>query len=308
MKIGLALSGGGAKGLAHIGVIKALKDLGINIDYIAGTSSGSIIASLYAAGFLPNEILDIAEKNKKVLLDYDRAVPIKLLGSAITQKVSIKGFIKGNRLERLIERYLCLKNIKDISDISMPLAIPVVDLETAEIVYYANCCIKEQKENFNEKVPYNQVAYNSKVYDDKPSYIIGGKLSEIVRASCSFPGVFIPKKIKDKLYIDGGVRVNTPVDILKQMGADKVIAITFDCNKKTKFGIRNIIGISSKAFDILSHECATKEQENADVNVKLCLNNVSLLDFSKPTYLANRGYNVIYRNINEIKRRLGIYS
>lgn len=306
MKIGLALSGGGAKGLSHIGIIKAFEDFGINIDYIAGTSSGSIIASLYAAGYTPNEILQIAEKNKKVLLDYDRAVPIKLLGSVVTQKISINGFIKGNRLERLIDRYLYLKDIRDITDISMPLAIPVVDLETAEIVYYVNCCVEETMEKINQKIPYNQISYDIQSFDDRPSYIKKGKLSEIVRASCSFPGVFIPKKIEGKQYIDGGVRVNTPVNILRQMGADKVIAITFDCNKKTKFSIKNVIGISSKAFDILSHECATKEQEKADLNIKLCLNNVSLLDFSNPTYLANRGYNIVYRNIDEIKRRLGI--
>ena len=305
MKIGLALSGGGAKGLAHIGVIKALKDCGIEIAYIAGTSSGSIIASLWAAGYTPDEILQIAERNKKILLDYDRVVPLKLLGSAVTQKISIDGFIKGNRLERLLERYLCMKDIKDIQDIKMPLAIPVVELETAEIVYYANCCVKETQEE-DEIIPYNQISYDMQSYDDKPSYKLKGKLSEIVRASCSFPGVFIPKKIDGKQYIDGGVRVNTPVNILKQMGADKVIAITFDCNKKTKFSIKNVIGISAKAFDILSHECASKEQQNADLNIKLCLNNVSLLDFSNPTYLANRGYNIIYRNINEIKRRLGI--
>lgn len=292
--------------MAHIGVIEALNDLGINIEYIAGTSSGSIIATLYASGYTPNEILSMTEKNKNSLVDYDRMVPIKLLGSVLTKKVSIKGFVKGNKIERLIDRYLKYKGIENIEDVKMPIAIPVVNLDTAEVIYYLNCCIDETQDPINIKVPKNQISQNNQIYDDRPSYVKKGKLSEIVRASCSFPGVFMPKQIDGTKYIDGGIRVNTPVDILKRMGADKVIAITFDCNKRNKFGIKNIIGISSQAFDILSHNSSEKEQIQADVNVKLCLNNVSLLDFSNPKYLARRGYNVIYRNIDEIKRRLGI--
>lgn len=117
--------------------------------------------------------------------------------------------------------------------------------------------------------------------------------------------MFVPKYIDNKQYIDGGIRVNTPVRILRQMGADKVIAITFNCNKRSKFGIRNIIGISAQAFDILNHSSSEKEQLEADLNIKLCLNEISLLDFSNPTYVAKRGYNVIYNNIGEIKKRLG---
>lgn len=258
-------------------------------------------------GYIPDEILKMTLNNKNSLLDYDRMIPFKLFNTLITKRVSIKGFVKGNKIERLIRGYLKNKNIEDISDVKMPLAIPVVDLKTAEVVYFINCCIEGNNNNNNSDIiPENQISCISKSYDDKPRYLKKGNLAEIIRASSSFPGVFVPKVIEDKQYIDGGIRVNTPVNILKQMGADKVIAITFNCNKRSKFGIRNIIGISAQAFDILNHSSSEKEQLQADLNIKLCLNNISLLDFSNPAYIAQRGYNVIYNNIGEIKRRLGI--
>lgn len=245
--------------------------------------------------------------NRGSLLDYDRFIPFKLVNTLFTKKVSIKGFVKGNKIERLIKEYLNKKDIQDISDVKIPLAIPVVDLKTAEIVYFVNCCVDENTNNsISDKIPENQIVSINKSYDDKPRYIKKGDLAEIIRASSSFPGVFVPKYIDEKQYIDGGIRVNTPVRILRQMGADKVIAITFNCNKRSKFGIKNIIGISAQAFDILNHSSSEKEQLEADLNIKLCLNEISLLDFSNPTYVAKRGYNVIYNNIGEIKKRLGI--
>lgn len=318
MSIGLALSGGGAKGIAHIGILEALKDYGIKVDYISGTSSGSIFASLYAVGYSPNEMLRIIEYNKDKLIDYDKSLSIKLLGSLFSKRLSIKGFVKGKKLESLLDKYFRDKKIKDISDIKFPLAIPAVDLKTGELVYYTNSkCIEETKscdanniKEYKEDINENEIVSNEYIansfYDDKESYLKSGKIAEIVRASCSFPGVFIPKKIKNTEYIDGGVRVCTPVGVLKKMGATKIIAITFDCNKRFNFTIKNIVGISEQAFNILSHTSAYEEQSKADLNIRLCLNNVSLLDFSKPYYVARRGYNIVARNIEEIKRRLDI--
>lgn len=243
---------------------------------------------------------------------------IKVLGSLFLKKLSIKGFVKGKKIESLLNKYFELKDIKDIKDVPMPLAIPTVNLKTGEVVYFTNSenieesesCDPETDENCDMEINENEInpinQYKANFFDDKETYIKHGKLCEIARASASFPGVFIPKKINSKQYIDGGVRVNTPVEVLKKMGADKVIAITFDCNKKYNVGIKNIVGISEQAFNILSHAATYEEQSLADVNVRLCLNNVSLLDFSNPVYVAKRGYNIIARNISEIKRRLEI--
>ncbi|MBR6689191.1 MAG: patatin-like phospholipase family protein [Clostridia bacterium] len=305
MSIGLALSGGGAKGLAHIGVLEALKDYGINIDYIAGTSSGSLIASLYAAGYTPNEMLRIINRYKDGVIDIDKGIGFKLISSALKKRVSIKGFIKGIRLEKMLEYILKDKGIEDISDLSFPIAIPTVNLKTGEITYFSNVDINKNDDNNIYKDRWCLIEENTN-YEDEPKYIKGGKLSSIVRASCSIPGIFVPKRIKDEIYIDGGVRVNSPIDVLRKMGADKIIVVTFNCNKGNHLGIENVIGISSQAFNIMSHESNKDKVELADVNVKLCLNNVSLLDFSSATDLAHRGYNIIANNIDKIRKSLGI--
>lgn len=320
MSVGLALSGGGAKGAAHIGVLEALRDNNIKIDYISGTSSGSIVAALYAAGYTPNEILRIIVKHTRntSILDYDKSAPFKFMKLLFSKKINLSGFIKGDKLEYLIKEYMLEKNIKDISDFDMPIAVPIVNVKTGEVVYYTNNKVRnisiDSNEEDNQMIKYFEsedyvgkgIYKKEKHYDDIPEYRNSGDISEIIRASISFPGVFRPKEIADELYIDGGVRVNTPVNILKDMGAEKVIAVSFDCNKIDKKNLKNVIGITSQAFDILTHEASEEEQENADINVRICTRNITLLDFSKSIYLAKKGYNLVNNNINYIKEKIGI--
>jgi len=250
--------------------------------------------------------------NSKNLIDYDGKIGYKLINTVFTKKLNISGFVKGNRLEKTLRYYLKLKGISCISDIKMPIAIPVVKLLNGEIVYFSNIikdgsglCLSQNTNNISNMTGIIGNIYNNQ-YDDLPTCINYGDVADIVRASCSFPGVFIPKKINGIQYIDGGVRVNTPVDVLKQMGAEKIIAVSFNCNNKSNEGILNIIGISEQAFNIISHTSNNVEQYNADVNIRLCLNNVSLLDFTKSKMLALRGYNIVNRNIDRIKKLLDI--
>lgn len=228
-----------------------------------------------------------------------------------TKKLSIKGFVKGNKLEKILRFYLIQKGIKNISDIKMPIAIPVVKLKNGEIVYFSNSIKKtndfcSSTENTNQNIEIKGLVEESfgKQYDDFATCLKKGDVANIVRASCSFPGVFIPKVIDGIEYIDGGVRVNTPVEVLRRMGADKIIAVSFNCNGKSNAGINNIIGISEQAFNIISHSSNNFEQYNADVNIRLCINNVSLLDFSKTSQLIARGYNIVSKNITKIKKLL----
>ena len=294
------ITDGGAKGIVHVWIIEALKDYGINIDNIAGTSSWSLVASLYAAGYTPNEILRIVNSNTKKILDYDKTIGFKLFKTIFNHKISIRGFIKGEKFENLLRFYLKKKNIKCIKDIKFPLAIPVVNVKNGQIVYYTNSNINDLKNVCGT------LSYYGKYYDDVPLCNNNGDLAEIVRASCSFPGVFVPKIIGNNEYIDGGVRVNTPVKILKEMGADKVIAVSFNCNSNPNSQITNIIDISEQAMNILSHSLSNVEQNLADVNIRACMEDISLLDFSKATVAAKRGYNIVASNITFIKKKLGI--
>lgn len=286
MKIGLALSGGGTKGAAHIGVLQALKEEGINIDYIAGTSSGSIIATLFACGYNPYNILYMFNMYCRQIADYDKMLPFKFFGTMFTGNFSVKGFAKGDKLESTIRHFLKAKNISDISDLNIPIAIPTVDLNTGEVIYYLN---KKVDKGTNRS------------FDDVPSYKYAGDLASIVRASCSFPAIFEPKFFESKVLIDGGIRVNTPVSILKYMGADKVIAVTFSKNNTCNLHTNNIVSISLRAFDIAQHQLADYEIAQADIVIDVPTENISLLDGSKTSRLATQGYDITKRNINIIK-------
>lgn len=290
MKLGLALSGGGAKGAAHIGVLKALEEENVNIAYISGASSGSIIASLYACGYTPNEIIYLFNMYCRYIADFDKLIPFKVAGTAFTGKINVSGLAKGNKLEYILQNFCSKKGISDISDIKFPLAIPTVDINSGEVIYFLSKSINDIH-NFSRDE-----------FDDIPTYKYNGRLCSIVRASSSFPGVFEPKIIGGKVLVDGGVRVNTPASITRQMGADKVIAINLDVNKSYMNNSLNIVSVALKAFNIMSHEINKKELEKADIVISPEIpNKISLLDCSKTNYLVNAGYIATKKVINEIK-------
>ncbi len=290
MSLGLALSGGGAKGAAHIGVIKALQEENINIDYISGTSSGSIIAALYACGYMPNELLKFFNIYCNQIGDYDKMIPFKVMGTFFSGKIGVKGLAKGDRLEYIINNFCLRKNITDISQVKFPLAIPTVDINSGEIIYFLSKNID------------SSINISRDTFDDIPTYKYNGKLSSIVRASSSFPGVFEPKILDGKILVDGGVRVNTPISILRKMGADKIIAVSFDKNKKYTDNNLNIISVSLKAFDIMSHQVNEGELNKSDLIIRPKIpSNISLLDCSKTNFLVKAGYYATKDLINNIK-------
>lgn len=110
MSLGLALSRWRSKGAAHIGVLKAFEDEGINIEYISGTSSGSIIAGLYACGYSPTDLIKFFNMYCNGIGDYDKMIGFKVLSTAFTGKIGIKGLAKGDKLEYIINNF-CKKSI-----------------------------------------------------------------------------------------------------------------------------------------------------------------------------------------------------
>src|SRR5574344_271416 len=152
MSIGLALSGGGSKGAAHIGVLKALEDSNIHIDYISGTSSGSIIAALYACGYKPSELLSFFNMYCNQIGDYDKLVPLKLMSTVFTGKIGVKGLAKGEKLEYIINNFCLRKNISDISQLKFPLAIPTVDINSGAVLYFMSKKIYEKEDKEKSKV------------------------------------------------------------------------------------------------------------------------------------------------------------
>ena len=283
MKIGICFAGGGIKGVAHIGVLKALEEENINFDYVAGTSSGSIIAALYSVGYKSDEIYEIFKKYNKKINYFEIKNILKLIyGILIKRKIIITGLNIGEKIEKLINKELNKKNINNINQINKKLLIPSVSLIDGKIFIFSS--IK-----------------NRKIYSDKIIYNNDINIGKAVRASCSYPGVFEPMPFENNYLIDGGIRENVPWKELKENGADKVISVVFQNEIEEKQKI-NIIDSISNSIEILCHELSNYELEGADYLLKIKTKDISLLDKSKIKYLYQLGYIEAKGKINEIKK------
>lgn len=284
MSLGLALSGGGAKGLAHIGVLQALKEEKIQIDYISGTSMGSLIASLYACGYTPNEILNFINRYIYEIINFDKKNYFKKVSILLNSTTPISGLGNGYNLKRILNTYFLNKGVNNISDLKIPIAIPAVDLYTGKLIYFLNKKIENsrylEEENFEDGLYTN---LEECVYKYSESIVY------IVKSSCSFPGIFEPEMYKKYMLIDGGLRKNVPVSILKKMGAEKTIAVCFD-NVKSGLKDSSIITVAMKCVDIMGYDVNKEEINLADLVIKPDTKNLGLVDFKNCNFFVNQGY------------------
>lgn len=204
-KIGLTLSGGGAKGLAHIGILKAIDSAGLKIDYISGTSMGSIIGALYAVGYSGDSIEKIARK-----MDWD----IYLSNKPFLQSISIEEKDEFSRYA--IE--LPVKNGK------IKLASGIIEGEELWLKFAELFMTVYDKKDFSQfSIPFKCVATD--VATGKPVILDKGEITDAIRASMAIPSVFTPVTIGHTKLIDGGVVRNFPVSEVLSMGADYVIGV-----------------------------------------------------------------------------------
>lgn len=280
MKLGLCLAGGGVKGAAHIGVLKALEEKNIDINYIGGTSSGSIVAALYASGFSADEIYDIFKKycNKIKYVDFFNIIKL-IIGLIFTGKIKIDGLNSGKAIEKLIKKECNKKGIYTITDIHKQLVIPSVDMFTGKVL----CFTSSQKR---------------KEYSDNICYLKDIEIGRAVRASCSYPGIFSPCLYKNFKLIDGGIRENVPWKELKEIGAENIISIVFE-NDVDSNCCNNITDVIGRSLSLLCHELSNYEMQGADMVIKISTDKVSLLDMSKIDYLYELGYKIMSRQIEK---------
>lgn len=284
MKLGLSLSGGGIKGVSHIWALKALEESNVKFDYISGTSSGSIVATLYACGYSTEEIFSIFKKYAKSIKYIDKRNIFKLFKNIVTGKgCLIDGLNSGYTIKKLINDVCLRKNITNINQVKMPLLIPAVNIYNEKVYVFSNKCIEKNNESIE--------------------YINDVDLGTAVQASCSYPGIFSPCKYKDILLVDGGIAENLPWRETKKAGADKVLSIVF-VDESPKKCCKNIFEVVNKSFSIVCHELYKYEWNGTDYLLQINQPNVGLLDTSKMDKLYLNGYNQTKRKIDKIKKQL----
>ena len=285
MKVGLSLSGGGVKGAAHIGVIKALEEENIKIDCISGTSSGSIVAAMYAMGYSSDEMIKLFKTYGKEISRINWSLIFKLIfGLLFKKKICIEGLNSGNKLGEIINKQALKKNVKLISDIKMPLIIPSVNLYDGSIYLFSSF-------------------KNSRKYSDDIIVMNDIEIGKAVQASCSYPGIFCPTNLNNKKLVDGGTRENLPWKDLKNIGAEKIISVVFEEEKRPKKNI-NILDCITGSMGIMMHELYNYEIEGIDYLLKIKTKDIWLLEMNKIDELYNLGYKVAKRKINSIKEYL----
>lgn len=209
-KIGLVLGGGGAKGAAEVGVLKVLEEAGIKPDYICGTSIGSIVGGLYAAGYSAAELETMFQTQEWLSLLTDRSSslanePYKVDNDVtyifgfpiIDRKAKGLGVMKGSSIEHMLDSMVCAKGCKDFQSLKIPF-----------------CCVAADIRSGTEVI------------------LREGSLARAMRASMAIPAIFKPVEIDDRKLVDGGMLNNLPVDVCREMGADIIIAVDLQQNEQ----------------------------------------------------------------------------
>jgi NTE family protein len=200
VKIGLALGGGGIAGCAHMGVLLALEEAGIDVHCVAGTSAGAIVAALYAYGYSVRQMIDMVSEISPRYLDYDLIAIIRKL--FWRRKEKLQGLAKGKKLYDFMYRKT---NGAASGDLKRPAAFVATDLGGMKQVVFASQPLRTH-------LPYSEE-------------VTEFRLADAVVASCSVPFLFRPFRIGERLLSDGGLLNNCPVREARGLGADKVIAV-----------------------------------------------------------------------------------
>ena len=292
-KVGVVLSGGGAKGMAHIGVLKVLEKAGIPVDVVTGTSIGSIVGGLYAIGYNAHSldsmvrkqdwtyvITDKEDLHHQSYLDRKKANTYFFTTGLTIGKhaVDAGGLIKGKNLAELFQKLFV--GYTDSLDFNKDL-----------------------------KIPFACVATN--IMDNSEVVFHSGRLPQAIRASMSIPAAFSPVRIGDMVLVDGGLKNNYPVDVAREMGAEIIIGVTLNGKPKTAEDITGTMKIVGQIIDV---NCVNKYDQNkalSDLWMNVDPHGFSTASFTSEAIdsLIRYGEEEAMRHWDEIialKQRIGI--
>ncbi len=275
-RVGLVLSGGAARGLTHIGVLKALEEQGVIIDAIAGTSMGAVVGGLYAAGYSVSELEQLA-----IGLDWQQAlsdappradIPFRRKQDdrdfLVKQKLSFRddgslglplGLLQGQNLALLLEKLFARAGaVEDFDQLPIPFRAVAADIATGETVVFAD-----------------------------------GHLALAIRASMSIPAVLTPVEVDGQLLVDGGISNNIPVDIAREMGVDRVIVVDIGSPLATTESLQTVFNILNQSVALLTRrnsEAQLATLQPHDILIQPPLTGFGITDFARAEGMMDAGY------------------
>ncbi len=281
-KIGLVLTGGGAKGFAHIGVLKVLEKAGVKIDYIGGTSMGAVVGGLYATGYSAQQIDSIFHHTNfnELLKDYvPRAnksfyekrndelyaisLPFKKLSIGVPIALS-KGMYNYNLLNKLTHS---VRHIRDFNQLPIPFLCIATDIETGE-----------------------------------QQILKSGSLPQALLASSAFPTLFSPVEIDGKMLIDGGVSNNYPIDEVRKMGADIIIGVDVQDGLKTRNSLKEATQILLQISNLQMIGKMQNKISKTDIYIKPDISGYSVISFDKEDEIIKKGEDAALNVLDKINK------
>ena len=261
-KVAVVLSGGGAKGMAHIGALKVIERAGIPVDIITGTSMGSLVGGLYAIGYDAAALdslvrvqdwtyllTDMDNLSRQSLIDRKKRNTYFLSRGITGGKVTegALGVIKGRNIEMLLQR-LCMGYTDSMNFNRLPIPFACVATDITD---------------------YTEYDFHS------------GRLPQAMRASMAIPAVFTPVRLGDRVLVDGGMRNNYPVDVARQMGADIVIGIDVGTELRSADKLNNTIAIVQQLLDVSTKNKFDENVAMTDLHIHVDPKNYSAASFGK---------------------------
>lgn len=283
-KVGLVLSGGGARGLAHVGVLKALEENNIPIDYVSGTSMGAIIAALYAMGYSPEDMMKILTSE-----DFNRWY------TGTMDAKFMFYFRRNNPVPELMSLSFDLKDSLRIYKPSISLVNPnPMSLGVMQTFAEATAVCKNDFDSLF--VPFRCVA--SDIYNKKQIVFDKGDLGNAVRASMSYPFVFKPIKIDSVLLYDGGIYNNFPADVMKRdFNPDIMIGSVVSKNAP----LPDTRDMMSQVVNLVMGRSDYNLPDKNGILLNIKLDDITLLEFDKIQQISQKGYVETMNKIDSIK-------
>jgi len=286
-QIGLVLSGGGARGGAHIGVLKALEELRVPVDYVAGTSIGAVVGGFYVSGMSVADLEQLVES-----LEWEAA----FLNVTPRQ-------LKSFRRKRDDDSFL-VNQKPGLNDGEFELPIGLVQGQVVDMIISRETLRASQVQNFDElAIPFRAVAGD--IVTGEAVVLGSGSLALAIRASMSIPAALSPIEIDGRLLVDGGIAMNLPVSVARDMGADAVIAVDISSELLGRETLRSVLDVTSQLTNLLTRNGTLQQYAELTANDLLLVpkfgEDLTSMEFARMRETIQTGYDVVMQNRAEFE-------